>query len=443
MTGDTRPRLLPDAKVGLPWEVVERLSPYTEADEAGLLFSFLTCLGNACGPYPAIEMGNAPHPARLFTWLVGPSTDARKGTAIGIVRRLFKIVDPEWHQYRISRGIKNTPAFVNRIADDQPTPETHTSHEIPARNDHRLLVAEAEGTRLIATIAKYPDLGVQICGAYDGEVLDNDIKSAPQSVDGHMVSILAGITDAEMTAGIRVLTKTGLGNRNLYVWSQGTRPIGRGGNVPHKLLENLAPLVREAVDATSRAAGGPISERLFRYAGLEPPREEWLEWPDDAWDFWDNHLYVGSDVESEGDVHHVQGVMRYRPGGMAGEVTKRYAPQTARLAMAYLRAGAQPLVALKAGWACQKYAEASAERIFGGMRVQADQDMLLDALAKGDLSRTDIIHLFQNHRNQQEIDAVIGALMRVGLIRRYWRGQGVHKTEMFALIEKPSEVGAA
>ena len=61
-----RPKLDPDALLGLPGEIATRLSEATGADEAAILLSTLTMLGSAAGSEPHISYWGAEHPARLI-----------------------------------------------------------------------------------------------------------------------------------------------------------------------------------------------------------------------------------------------------------------------------------------------------------------------------------------------------------------------------------------
>ena len=47
-----RPKLDPDALLGLPGEIAVRLAEATGADEAAILLSTLAMLGSAAGPEP-------------------------------------------------------------------------------------------------------------------------------------------------------------------------------------------------------------------------------------------------------------------------------------------------------------------------------------------------------------------------------------------------------
>lgn len=89
-----RPKLDPDALLGLPGEIAVRLAEATGADEAAILLSTLAMLGSAAGPEPHIVFGGAEHPARLFAVIVGKVATGRKGTATGAAQRLFEPADP-------------------------------------------------------------------------------------------------------------------------------------------------------------------------------------------------------------------------------------------------------------------------------------------------------------------------------------------------------------
>src|SRR5690349_575985 len=66
-----RPELSEGALYGLAGDVVRAIEPHTEGDPAALLLSYLTMLGNCCGPQPAVNIGADRHPGRLFCLIVG------------------------------------------------------------------------------------------------------------------------------------------------------------------------------------------------------------------------------------------------------------------------------------------------------------------------------------------------------------------------------------
>ena len=76
----------PDAFHGLAGELVELISPHSEADPVALLASFLVGFGNLVGDSAHFVAEADRHPCRLFATLVGETSKGRKGTSWGHIR---------------------------------------------------------------------------------------------------------------------------------------------------------------------------------------------------------------------------------------------------------------------------------------------------------------------------------------------------------------------
>jgi hypothetical protein len=89
----------PAAYHGLRGEIVNRLSPETEADPVAILTQLLVAFGTAVGRGAYFEIEATRHHPQEFLLLVGESSRARKGTARDHVRRLICEADPT-HPHR-------------------------------------------------------------------------------------------------------------------------------------------------------------------------------------------------------------------------------------------------------------------------------------------------------------------------------------------------------
>ena len=78
---------------GLAGDVVKTIRPHTESDPVAILIQFLTCFGNVIGHAAYYQVESDRHHANLFAALVGQSSKARKGTAMGRVSAVAKIAD--------------------------------------------------------------------------------------------------------------------------------------------------------------------------------------------------------------------------------------------------------------------------------------------------------------------------------------------------------------
>ena len=427
---DDRPILDEAALVGLPGKVVNTILPYTEADAAGLLFSFLTMFGNQCGNGPYIEHGaDSPdeygtggrHPARLFTVLTGLSGDhklaGRKGTAIGDIERLMRLAEPEW---RIDSGLQSPEALIVRLLGD----EDDIDH------DSRLMVIEGEFSYILRTNslrATFPDT---LRNAFDGKPLKRNLASRKKSVtvDDHHLPILGGITPR---AARKLLTiddlEDGFANRFIYPWVQKTKDVDRG--IPKKTLHALVPKVREAVEsAAGLALGGDVIDALlFRYHGRELPDNPVVR------DSTFRQRWSGQGEKSlRGDDGEFYATC---PVGLAGQVVQRRPTQVTRMALTYALANQrQPTLAdLEAAWACQRYLDASAEKIWGAGTGSEDADKALKALRDGrKRSRSDIKEgVFSNNRNAVELDAIMADVLATGRVKTWEEGTGNKRTTYY------------
>lgn len=67
---------------GLAGDAVRAFRPHTEAADVAILIDVLAPFGNAVGPGPFVVADGAKHGARINAVFVGPTSRARKGTAV-------------------------------------------------------------------------------------------------------------------------------------------------------------------------------------------------------------------------------------------------------------------------------------------------------------------------------------------------------------------------
>lgn len=411
-----RPVLDAAALYGLAGDVVKTILPYTEADAAGLLFSFLTMFGNCAGPQPFIELDGI-HPARLFCALVGLSEEGRKGTAMNAIKRLFKLVDPEWHDSRIKRGIQSAEGLISRAGDGE---------------DNRLMIQEGEFAWVLRTTQQRGTLSPMLINAWDGEPLEVNVKSdkGSQRVVGAHISILAGITPGRVTTLVTPDDiEDGFANRLIYPWVAQSKWLGNPG-VPAAVLESLAGRVREAVEAApALAVGNPIDAMLFRYHGRPMPETEAAR-TDDYRDRW---------WSGPGRLYGEDGLLRStRPVGVAGDIIKRRVAHVTRIALIFALLDLTSTVDrhhLDAAWACMRYLNDSAVRIWGSATGNRHADKVLSALKSGrKMSRTEIHReVFSGNKSLVELDAILAAVMATGRVMHTKEGTGNRKTNYYQM----------
>lgn len=334
-----RPQLSQAALHGLPGEVAVALSEASGADPAAVLLTFLALLGNAAGPQPHAWFGGAEHPARLFVVLVGDAAIGRKGTASGVVEKLFAEADPEWADGRVLYGLQSAEAMIDQVADESAP-------------DCRLLIVETEFARLVETMARTGTLSAQLRNAWDGRPLQRTRTRGTVRASRAHISMLAHITPEELLRQHRRLSQAGgLESRILYVY---TAPLAEVSPFrPQADTGELAGRLRAVLEASREAVMSvtdPISRYLLTLRGIQPRAE--LPVAGDVADRW------GASVKSR------------LPGpdeALAG-LHSRAESQVIRLAAAYALADMAAEVRpehVEAALAVQSYCARSAEIVFG------------------------------------------------------------------------------
>ena len=368
-----KPILGDDALHGLPGEVVRTIDPYSEADPAAVLATFLTVFGCYVGPSPRIIAGGV-QTARLHTLIVGRSAKARKGSSAFPVLQVFEEVDRDWCDLQIIGGFGSGEAVINAADGGDP----------------RVLVREEEFAKILAVAARQGATITQLLrGAWDSGKLERRLAGLTQVVTGAHVSMLGHVTVGEFLdklAGTDV--SGGTVNRQLLIAAGRSKRISRGASLPDEEVRRLAKLTREAVDEA-------------RHIGV-------MRYTADGGALWDamyEHLAADD------------------PPGQLGDAIARAEPQVLRLSLTYAAAdGAREIGVphLSAAWAVWEYARATAASIFPSRATSGDEQQLLEALVKaGDAGMTadERRNVFSRHRTSDQLARMLDTLVGLGCIR--------------------------
>lgn len=366
-----KPQLDDAALHGLPGEVVRTIAPYTEADNAAVLASFLTIFGCYVGPSPRMIAGGV-HPARLHTLIIGRSAKARKGSSVFPLLQIFEQIDPDWTQNQIVGGFGSGEAVISTAADGDP----------------RVLIREEEFAKILAVAARQGSTISQLLrGAWDSGKLERRLAGSSQVVEGAHIALLAHVTVGEFLEKLeRTDVSGGTVNRLLMVAAGRSKRISRGAALPDDELSRLVKLTREAV-ARSRHLG------RMRYTPAGGA----------LWDVMYDHL-------ADDD-----------PPGPLGDAIARAEPQVLRLSITYAAADGTAEIDvphLSAAYAVWQYARATAAEVFPSRPLSDDETKLLRALVEaGDAGLTgdqkrDVFH---RHRTAEQIETMLATLHRMGL----------------------------
>ncbi len=368
------PALSEPAFHGLAGDVVRTIEPYTEADPAGLLLTFLAAFGNEVGPDPHVVADGAEHPARLNVVLVGETARSRKGSTSRQIFNVFEAYMPGFHRKRAIGGLGSGEGLIRAVAD--------LADE--GRGVPRLIVEEPEFSRILAVAGREGSvLSPVIREAWDGTPLRVTTRKDPLRADPpHMVSILAHVTCDELVRRLNdVEIANGFANRFLFASVRRSKLLPNAPVLDHR--DRLGPRVGEArrVGLMKRTPG---SEALW--------------------------VSIYEDLETRD------------PGGLLGAVVARASAQTLRLSVTYaLLDGSSEIDIdhLEAAYAVWRYCEDSGRRIFGESLGDPVADKLLRAVQDAGNEGLDFSAqraLFSRHISAHRLDSARHELERRGLV---------------------------
>ena len=381
----TEPPLWPSldraAYHGLAGRVVEALEPHSEADPAHLLLSLLTGFGAAVGRGPHALAGNAEHPARFFTVVVGKTAKSRKGTSWATVHRVLLAADERFFSAQVMGGWGSGEAVVDAVRDPR-------DEQDDAPSDKRILISEGEFARFLRVAGRDGSiLSMAARNAWDGVKLEARSRASTTVATNHHVALLGHVTVEELRARLTdVDVANGFANRMLFVLGHSSKLLPEGGNLDEAEVDRLGSMLG------AKLAAGRGMGRLHR---SEAGRVRWAE------------LYHQM---AEDD-----------PGGLLGAVTSRDQAQCLRLSVVYALLDSSRLIepvhidAAAAVWA---YCRASAACIFGDALGDEVADRLLAALhqaGKAGLDGTQQRDLFARHVGGERLDRARELLESRGL----------------------------
>ena len=382
VTGDTLPVLDKAAYHGLAGEFTQAVEPYSEAHTMGILTHVLVAGGCLIGAGPHALVEHTPHPARLNTLLVGPTSGGRKGTAWSTPRYLFSQVDGEWVEQSVTGGLSSGEGLIYQVRDAEGAD--------PGVSDKRLLVIEPEFAGALAAMERQGNtLSPKIREAWDSGNLKPMTKRERIGATGAHICIIGHITQDEL---IRTLTLTeranGLANRFLFVWVKQSKLLPSGKGVPRKILEPyFARFTRAIQSAQTHGEIARDTEAETLWANFYPKLEE--------------------------DV-----------GGMTGAILARASAQVLRLSLLYALLDEAEVQRVKpaihvphlmAALAVWDYCKASVIHIFGDAVGDPVADRLLRAIKAGPQTDTDLYETLGKHDGGRK-DTALDLLLRLNRV---------------------------
>jgi hypothetical protein len=386
------------ALYGLAGEVVDAITPHSEADPAALLVQLLASFGNAVGRGPYYQIEGDTHATNLYAVIVGETAKARKGISKGRIEQIMRIAEPEWAATRIDSGLSSGEGLIWAVRDPITRFERHGKGadalrvEVvadPGIPDKRLYVIEPEFAGVL-TVAKRQGntLSKYVRQAWDSGNLSTLVKNSQARTTGALISIIGHITADEFRRELdQTSVANGFANRFMIIWARRSAILPFGGSLSNETCVGLGRKVGVAI-ATARGV-----ERL-QFDGRA--RESW------------EALYPAL---SEGQP------------GLLGALLARAEAHVVRLATHYAlldRATAITDPHLTAATALWEYAEGSAQYVFGDLLGDPAADEILIALRQAGatgMRRTQIRDLFARHHTSASIARSLSTLAQRGMAK--------------------------
>ncbi|MEI6714160.1 MAG: DUF3987 domain-containing protein [Verrucomicrobiota bacterium] len=387
------PPKLPDAALyGVAGEIVRKLDPYTEADQAALLFEFLACFGSVIGRTAHFPIEATRHHSNLFAVIVGQSAKARKGTSWDRIHSIFQEVDPDWASNRVKGGCSSGEGILAQVQDDRFDKDGEVIEGI---KDKRLALVEPEFALVLRVLKRDCNtLSSVLRNLWDGKTLETLVKNNPMKATGAHGSIVGQITVEELKKEIRDTAEmfNGFANRFLWVYATRSKMLPRSAPIPAGYLSAEVQRIAEAVAFAKRQ--GAI-------------------WRDEAAEALWATVYTG--------------VLAYEPTGLLGGVVSRSEAQVVRLSLIFALLDCSDEIRVCHLWAalaCWQYCGESAQFIFGEAQADPMSRKVLDALRgkPEGLTRTQIQKdAFNNNCPAEKLNATLKALEQAGQARREQR----------------------
>jgi hypothetical protein len=402
----------PAAFLGLAGEVVETIAPYTEADEAAILISFLTAFGCAVGAGPHAMVAATRHSARIFAALVGRTAKGRKGDAAAPIHATLTEAGAGIAP-RVQDGLSSGEGVIHAVRDALIRREPVKDHgrvidyqEVeadPGEADKRLLVVEPEFARVLRVMSRQGNtLSPILRAAWDKGDLQIMTRHSPAKATGAHVVLMGHITMEELRRELlEIETANGFANRIVWMAVKRSKLVPEPAVFAGPDLERLAAAVNSGV---RRAHSISLMQRDAAARAL---------WAD---------VYPELTAERE---------------GLAGAILARAEANVLRLSLIYALVDGSATVQvphLAAALELWVYAEASVLHIFGAATGDAVADGIVAALqSAGELSRTQIRDLFGRHEAAGRIDHALQLLLRTKRVQVETRTTGGRPVEIWRL----------
>jgi hypothetical protein len=388
-----------EAYHGLAGDVVNSISPHSEASREALLIQFLVAFGNLIGRHAYRVIGGSRHHCNLFGMLVGKTGKGRKGTSWAWIERFIKETEVEqaWVKDRIMNGLSSGEGVVYALRDPVHAKEAVknkksgliTTYQDTIKDhgveDKRLLIVEEEFASVLRVGGRESNiLSAVLRQLWDGKQLGNLTKNSPHRATDAHGSLLGHITQFELLETLKSNDKAnGYCNRFLWVCARRSKILPDGGGIPQwqQKIDEFKVVVEHARakdrEMTRDAATVALWHEVYPHLSQDRP-------------------------------------------GVLGLVTNRAEAQVSRLAMIYaLLDGTDRIekIHLQAALALWDYCERSCAWIFGEGTGNRHADALLRELRRrGGMTQTEIYNFFGKNKSIADIKMILEPLVEARLV---------------------------
>jgi hypothetical protein len=394
------------AYYGLLGEIIEKVSPYSEASNEAILAGVITAFGNKVGRNAFFRAQQDFHYTNLYTVVVGDTATARKGVAWSLTKDLLTTpeiqegkkfvvnMDEASHAWGpMDGGIASGEGIIELVKDDIQHWDTklkqYVIEEGSGVEDKRVLFYEAEFASVLRKAVPPTSIIWPVLRTlWDSGTASNSSKINPIRTTNAHVSLLGNITELELRIAFPEVEMTsGSANRILWVWSKRSKCLPEGKPVPRDTMQKLQRKIHSCVQFGQRvgelsrdAEAKKLWEDFYRYT-WEHPQE-----------------------------------------GFLGAILARAEAQVLRLSIIYALLDKSSIIKkvhLEAALAFWNYAKASSQYLFMGKSNNPLDNKIINILedcADYKTTRTSISNALANAYLAKDLDTAYQRLKEMGII---------------------------
>ncbi|MFB7473154.1 DUF3987 domain-containing protein [Kitasatospora sp. NPDC056184] len=263
-----------EAYAGLAGRIVRHVEPMTEADNAGMLASLFAGFSAMIGKGPKVRVGRRAQSLAIWSLMMGPTGEGRKGTATDEMEEFLKAAEPEFFEGKnVSTSLNTGEGLIYSVRDHRlkkvKDPETGEWDEewTGGVDDKRLLVIATEYVNVMSKSGG-GILGGVLRDAWDGKNLVIKTKESETASGAHIV-VLGHVTPTEFDAKMKPSDLAGGSyNRFLPLFTHKDKDVPIPPDIPgweeetDALAEGLRAAVESAKKVTEVTMTGP-AQKLY------------------------------------------------------------------------------------------------------------------------------------------------------------------------------------